>query len=269
MKLEFAVDWLAVLSAFVGGLAVTFWLAAAHASPPSAWRLKWLAVTAAALSLSIGLLDWQRAALTTRPDADAPGRATVVSPRAEEKPHTFITEIAPQSVFQRSLPMTTARQETAVEAETLAPPRLRIPALGVDEPVVAIPIRAGEWDLSALGKSIGWLATTGAHPGDDLAMVFIGHMTLSAVERGPFAYLQDIEKGAEVIYSLAGIDYTYAVSQASRVKPEDVRQLYVPDPDSLLLVTCTDWDGAQRVYASRLLVRAVLVSQDEAQGASQ
>ena len=120
-----------------------------------------------------------------------------------------------------------------------------------------------------LGRSVGWLTTTGARPGDDLAMVVIGHMTLSAVERGPFAYLQDIEKGAEVIYSIAGVDYTYAVSQASRVKPEDVRQLYVPDPNSLLLVTCTDWDSAQCVYVSRLLVRAVLVDQDEAQGASQ
>jgi len=89
-------------------------------------------------------------------------------------------------------------------------------------------------------------------------MVFIGHMTLSAVERGPFAYLQDIEKGATVIYSSAGGDYVYQVEQVSRVQPDDVRQLYLPDPNGLLLVTCTDWDSDQRIYASRLLVRAAL-----------
>jgi sortase (surface protein transpeptidase) len=40
-----------------------------------------------------------------------------------------------------------------------------------------------------------------------------------------------------------------------------VRALYVPDGNVLLLMTCTDWDGASKTYANRLLVRAELKAQ--------
>jgi hypothetical protein len=53
----------------------------------------------------------------------------------------------------------------------------------------------------------------------------------------------------------------YAVREKGRLPPYDVTQLYFPDGQSLLLVTCTDWDFDTRTYANRLLVRASLVEQ--------
>jgi LPXTG-site transpeptidase (sortase) family protein len=130
--------------------------------------------------------------------------------------------------------------------------------LNIDEPVQTIPIHDGEWDLTTLGTGVGWLTTTGARPGDAWAMAFIGHITVSAKEHGAFAYLQKIQKDAEVIYQLAGNNYIYYVESISRAGPNDVNRLYLADGKSLLLITCTDWDETQRVYASRLVVQARL-----------
>jgi len=89
-------------------------------------------------------------------------------------------------------------------------------------------------------------------------MVFIGHITVSAKEHGAFAYLQKIQKDAEVIYAAAGIRYVYQVENISRAGANEVNRLYLADGKSLLLITCTDWDETQRVYANRLVVQARL-----------
>lgn len=260
------INWLIVLCAFCGGLAVTLRLAARDAAQPRARKFKWLALVMAGLAVGIGLWEQWGGGLTSGAGRvvsvqllartvgveDPVASGPTVEPTASQLP-------SPTAVVESVERPDIAKHPLGIEAiGTPFPTRLRIPALGLDAPIVAVPIREGEWDLSELSQDIGWLATTGAHPGDDLAMVFIGHMTLSAVERGPFAYLQDIEKGAEVVYSSAAGDYIYEVEQLSRVQPDDVRQLYLPDPEGLLLITCTDWDSNQRLYASRLLVRAAL-----------
>ena len=264
MTVNYMPDWPAILSAFCGGLALTLGLAAQGAAPPRTGQLKGLAAIAASLALVISLWNWWGGA--PMPNAGRAAQA-IDSVARVEQPSVPAVTVAPPAASPA--PSLVAVSPSASEADPPVPPRLRIPALSLDEPIITIPIRQGEWDLSGLGKGVGWLTTTGAHPGDGLAMVFVGHITLSAVERGPFAYLQDIKKGAEIIYSSAGVDYTYAVKQVSRAQPDDVRQLYLPDPNSLLLVTCTDWDGDQRVYAGRLLVRAVLVRRSEAGAVSQ
>ena len=130
--------------------------------------------------------------------------------------------------------------------------------MNIDESVQTIPIHDGEWDLTTLGTDIGWLTTTGARPGEAWAMVFIGHITVSAKEHGAFAYLQKIQKDAEVIYAAAGIRYVYQVENISRAGANEVNRLYLADGKSLLLITCTDWDETQRVYANRLVVQARL-----------
>jgi LPXTG-site transpeptidase (sortase) family protein len=150
--------------------------------------------------------------------------------------------------------------EPAVEV-TFPPARLLIPLLDVNEKIVAAPLADGTWDVSRLGVNIGWLPTTGGRPGDELAMVFIGHVTVSPVERGPLADLWTLPPLAEVIYRSEGADYIYAIKDIVEVNPDEVDKLYVKKSDHILLVTCTAWNYVTETYDKRLLADAVLVKQ--------
>ncbi|MBI3243364.1 MAG: class F sortase [Chloroflexi bacterium] len=142
-----------------------------------------------------------------------------------------------------------------------APARLLIPFLGVNEKIVSVPMAGGAWDVSRLGQHIGWLPTTGERPGDDLAMVFIGHVTLSAMERGPLADLWTLPTMTEIIYRSNGADYIYAIDDIAEVGPSEVGRLYVKKSDHVLLVTCTAWNYVTETYDRRLVADAVLVKQ--------
>jgi LPXTG-site transpeptidase (sortase) family protein len=150
--------------------------------------------------------------------------------------------------------------QTRAEA-TLAPQgpaRLLIPAIQLDETIVAIPLTAAGWDISRLAFHVGWLESTGVRPNDSLAMAFIGHVTISAAQNGPFARLQNLQPLDEVVYRQGGSDFVYSVSNIQHVKPEELQRLYVAKGDHLLLVTCTDWNYLTETYEGRLLADAVL-----------
>jgi LPXTG-site transpeptidase (sortase) family protein len=129
-----------------------------------------------------------------------------------------------------------------------------------------VAVRDGSWDLEALGRNVGRLETTGAHPNDALAMALVGHITLAPAQRGPFADLQHIPRDGAVVYAVDGLEYHYTVRSVRRLEPDDVESLYVHDGRALLLLTCTDWDPERRIYASRLLVTAELVQITEGNG---
>jgi LPXTG-site transpeptidase (sortase) family protein len=150
---------------------------------------------------------------------------------------------------------------TAIATPTASPPRLIIPALALDRPVVTVPIRAGNWDLNGLDDNVGWLETTGQKPGEALAMAFVGHITLTATRRGPFADLWKLPVGAEIIYRLGATDYIYGVKYKVNASPDEAWRLYVQDGQTLLLVTCTEWDYTTFSYAKRLIVVAEAANQ--------
>jgi len=65
------------------------------------------------------------------------------------------------------------------------PSHLLVPAIHLDEQIVAIPLTAAGWDISRLAFHVGWLESTGVKPNDRTAMAFIGHVTISAAQNGP------------------------------------------------------------------------------------
>jgi LPXTG-site transpeptidase (sortase) family protein len=143
----------------------------------------------------------------------------------------------------------------------LEPPQLLIPALNVHETIIRVPIVSGTWDLSQLQNQVGWLETTGNWPHDDLAIALVGHVTVSAVQRGPFVDLWRTHLDDTLIYRWAGTDYVYAIREKTNAEAEDIRRAYVPDGETLVLITCTDWDFVAQVYVKRLVVRAELIEQ--------
>lgn len=161
------------------------------------------------------------------------------------------------------LPVPSVSAPQPIEENLPALGELIIPDIEVQQAVIPIFIRDGQWDISQIGSEIGHLETTGAFPGDRLAMTFTGHVTLPWPEIvGPFADLIFLEHGEEIIYRWNGIDYVYEVERIFRADPQAVHLLYEEDGDKLILVTCSGWDASGRAYAERLVTRAVLVRQE-------
>jgi len=196
---------------------------------------------------------------TLSPTASATGEA-VAEPAATVAPLSAAAATA-EPTAEPAEPAATYYTPRPVPTPTPVPGpgRLAISAIGVDEQTVIIPITDGAWDISGLGDRVGWLANTGRMPGDDLAMAFTAHATISALVNGPFARLWTIKTGEELVYTWQGTDYVYAVREQWIVAPEDVGQLFVRDGNVLLLVSCNIWSSDGNIFTNRLVVRAELV----------
>ncbi len=198
----------------------------------------------------------------------SPTASPTASPVAEPAAAIAPLSAAAITVELAAEPTVEPAAEPAEPVATYTPPaptpvpgpgRLAISAIGVDEQTVIIPIKDGAWDISELGGRVGWLANTGRMPGDDLAMAFTAHATISALVNGPFARLWTIKTGEELVYTWQGTDYVYAVREQWIVAPEDVGQLFVRDGNVLLLVSCNIWSSDGNIFTNRLVVRAELV----------
>ncbi len=226
--------------------------------------------TAAALLAALGLLI---GACGARPEtAAAPPARTALptwtlpfslpttTPAPATQPARVSASATPAAAAEgdlaATLEPTTPPTEPPPTPTPLSPPRLLIPYLKLDRDVEQVGIANGSWDLEHLGDEVGWLTTTGEHPGDDLAVVLVGHVTTAPGKYGPFAGIGQLEYGEEIVYRWAGQDYVYAVRGQSRAGEEDVQRLYVPDGSQLLLVTCSSFDYFSMLYTQRLIITA-------------
>lgn len=168
--------------------------------------------------------------------------------------------------IETAVPQLPAPTVQAVKASIQNEPEfgeLIIPDIGVNQSIIPIFVRDGQWDITEIGGQIGHLETTGRYPGDQLAMTFTGHVTLPWPEiEGPFSELVFLEHGEEITYRWNGVDYIYQVERIFRADPNSVHLLYEEDGDKLILVTCSGWDVTGREYAERLVTQAVLVRQE-------
>lgn len=137
--------------------------------------------------------------------------------------------------------------------------RLIIPSLNLNKPVHAIPLENGTWNVAELGSDVGWLETTAVSPDENQAMVFVGHMTYAhenLLEQGAFADIPTLPYGTSVILETETDSHTYLVDSVRRVSPDNTDVLYQEPGNSILLLTCADWNPQQGIYENRLLVRA-------------
>ena len=177
--------------------------------------------------------------------------------------NTAVTPLPPPSIFTFST--TRIKPELVPTVPVDQPTILAIPDLDIKQEIVDVPLQDGTWNVADLGENVGLLAGTGQQPGEELAMVLAGHMTFPSsrqLMQGAFANLQYAIYGTEVILQSGGEQMLYKVVEIERVDPDDVEQLRVHDGDSILLVTCTDWDENGRFYATRLLIRAERVDSE-------
>lgn len=135
--------------------------------------------------------------------------------------------------------------------------RLVIPTLGIDAPIVEVPIANKTWDLSWVAQEIAHLGGT-SNPGEKNNMVLAGHVTLKR-GAGPFLHLESLEPGDTAIVYAGEQAHTYRVVSKRYVGPTDVSVAYPASDPILTLLTCTNWDAENRTYTGRVVVIAELV----------
>lgn len=136
---------------------------------------------------------------------------------------------------------------------------LEIPKLGLQMPIVGVPNVDGEWDVSWLGESAGWLAGT-AYPSLEGNTVITGHVWDAFNTPGLFVNLRDLRYGDQISIHIGGRVYTYAVRSSVQVEADNLSPLAHEDDDVVTLITCEGYNATTGEYLYRRAVRAVLVS---------
>lgn len=139
---------------------------------------------------------------------------------------------------------------------------LEIPTLGVQTPIVGVPEGGSGWDTTWLWDQAGYLEGT-AFPTWPGNTGIAAHAALPNGEPGPFASLGTLKWGDRFSVHAWGQRYVYEVRKVSRVKSGDLRVLSHEEYSWITLITCEDYDEGSGAYASRTVVRAVLISVEE------
>ncbi len=149
---------------------------------------------------------------------------------------------------------------------TVAPddkPRLLIPKIAVDVPIIWNVTPVYESQMTAMKKGVAWFNIRGANakPGQVGNTVLSGHSSNDVFDDGEykfvFARLEQLSKGDTIYVNNDSVRYTYTVTQIRTVKPTQVNALTEPTTKPIItLITCTPLGTA----TNRLLVTAEQVS---------
>lgn len=152
-----------------------------------------------------------------------------------------------------------------------ADPRLIIPKINVDVPVVYDIGPDYDSQMTAMEKGVAHFAIAGAnsHPGEIGNTVLSGHSSNDLFDPGDykfiFAQLEKLNISDTIYANYQGVRYTYVVTKKEVVLPTEVNKLVYPTNKPVLtLITCTPLGTSQK----RLLVTAEQVSPDPSQAAS-
>lgn len=161
------------------------------------------------------------------------------------------TGFAPGRVTNLPVQTTTYQQMSDIWME--------IPRLAERINIVGIPFSPDGWDISWLGSDAGWLENT-ALPGVAGNSVLTGHVTDALGQPGPFATLNQLWYGDQVILHAWGQQYIYEVRSVKQISPDAVSSVITHKTLSwLTLVTCKGYNETSNAYNYRVAVQAVLV----------
>jgi LPXTG-site transpeptidase (sortase) family protein len=166
---------------------------------------------------------------------------------------------APETGFAPGRATVLPDQPQAAAYQTYGGLWLEIPTLGVKVQIVGVPLQADGWDVTWLSDQAGYLAGT-AFPTWTGNSVITGHATLPSGGAGPFAGLQEMGYGDQIVVEAWGMRYVYEVREQQLVRPDAPSIFRHEERAWITLVTCADFDERTESYRSRRLVRAVLVS---------
>ena len=135
---------------------------------------------------------------------------------------------------------------------------IEIPAIGVNNHVLGVPIRDGGWDVSWLQDQVGWLNGT-AYPTWKGNSVLTAHVVNADGRPGVFSRLTHLSVGEYIFIYSSGYRYTYKVVSNQYVDPGDITVFQHEAEAYLSLITCDTYDEKSNSYLRRVAVRARLV----------
>lgn len=161
--------------------------------------------------------------------------------------------------------------EPASDAVVSADPRLIIPKINVDVPVLYDVGYDHASQMTAMENGVAHFAIPGAnsHPGEIGNTVLSGHSSNDLFDRGEykfiFAQLDKLSIGDTIYANYQSKRYAYVITKKEVVKPTEVNKLIYPTTKPVLtLITCTPLGTA----LNRLLVTAEQVSPDPSAAAA-
>lgn len=165
-----------------------------------------------------------------------------------------------------SLDPSTLIIDPSAAGEVTGDPRLIVPKISVDVPIIWNADAANENSLNAaMDKGVAWFNIQGASakPGEKGNFALSGHSSNDWLDQGNykfiFARLEQLSEGDTIYVNYNSTRYVYTVSKKQVVKPTDVSALAVgTDKPRITLITCTPLGTA----LNRLLVFANQVSPD-------
>jgi LPXTG-site transpeptidase (sortase) family protein len=137
---------------------------------------------------------------------------------------------------------------------------LEIPSQKVKANIVGVPQSANGWDVKWLGNDAGWLNGT-AFPSWEGNSVLTAHVMGADGLPGPFAKLQDLKYGEQIIVHMLDQQYVFEIRNKRLVRPDSTAFAFehLEDASYLTLITCSGYNEETNTYSFRRLIRTVLV----------
>ena len=185
-------------------------------------------------------------------------------PRGE--PRSDLARVAPIATTSTTTTTTALPTTTAATTTTTAPPlppapgRLRIPAVGLDAPVVPVGLNPDGSMEVPKASEVGWYEP-GVRPGSPTGSAVLAAHVDYAGRKGAFFDLRSVPEGAEiVVVGPDGREQRFVVDTRLQV---DKRELPTTElfrsngPPTLTLITCGgSFDAGARHYRDNIVVRA-------------
>lgn len=138
---------------------------------------------------------------------------------------------------------------------------LEIPSLGIKAPIVGVPKSDNNWDVSWLGKNVGWLEGS-AFPTWQGNTVLTGHVWNADNTPGIFYQIKNLKYGDRFSIHAFGQEYIYEVRENTWVWNSSANLSKVfkhEEKDWVTLLTCEGYNPRTGNYLFRRIVRAVLI----------
>ncbi|MEA3349442.1 MAG: sortase, partial [Chloroflexota bacterium] len=166
----------------------------------------------------------------------------------------------PQTGFAPGVKTDLASKPDNFNYQSLGVMWLELPDLGQNVSIVGVPKTGHSWRLDWLeAGQVGYLNGT-AFPTWEGNTVISGHVYLSDGSPGPFADLDELAWGDEIILHAWGQKYVYQIRQSlDWVDPNDESVLGHKAHDWLTLITCKGYDQDRDMYHWRTVVQAVII----------
>lgn len=186
----------------------------------------------------------------------------------------FVVQVAQQPAPQTattSLPatgfpmdrVTPLPSQPAISAYASTDLWLEIPNLGIKMSIVGVPSTAQGWDVTWLDKNAGWLEGS-AFPTWKGNSVITAHVWDALNRPGPFIGLKTLMYGDHIKIHAFGQVYIYEIRENTTISPINVSAMLKHEEKAwITLITCEDYKEKSQTYASRRMVRAVLVKVTE------